>query len=121
LARTGRKAVPRPAHSAALVTALQVASCTKQVRRRFRKEPMFTSLCPIHARSTAAYRLNGDEKARQAWSSERLAKSFSVPAENLYEAVEIKAVLKRREAKGGKLQRTTIYLQILANFRMLFS
>ncbi|MDD4019927.1 MAG: hypothetical protein PHV28_18520, partial [Kiritimatiellae bacterium] len=40
--------------------------------------------------------LNGDEKARQAWSSERLAKSFSVPAENLYEAVEIKVVLKRR-------------------------
>ncbi|MDD2456461.1 MAG: hypothetical protein PHE10_09065, partial [Kiritimatiellae bacterium] len=57
LARTGRKAVPRPARSAALVTALQVASCTKQVRRRFRKEPMFTSLCPIHARSTAVYRL----------------------------------------------------------------
>ena len=58
LARTGRKAVPRPAHSAALVTALQVASCTKQVRRRFRIEPMFIGLCPIHARSTAAYRLN---------------------------------------------------------------
>ncbi|MDD4025297.1 MAG: hypothetical protein PHN85_05175 [Kiritimatiellae bacterium] len=58
LARTGRKAVPRPAHSAALVTALQVASRTKQVRRRFRKEPMFTGLCQIHARLTAAYRFN---------------------------------------------------------------
>jgi hypothetical protein len=34
LARAGRKAVPRPAHSAALVTALQIAFCTEQVRLR---------------------------------------------------------------------------------------
>ncbi len=40
--------------------------------------------------------LGGNEKARQPWLPERLAKSFAVPAENLHEAVEIKAVLKRR-------------------------
>lgn len=40
--------------------------------------------------------LNGDEDVRRAWSSERLAKSFSIPAENLHEAVEIKVMLKRR-------------------------
>ncbi len=40
--------------------------------------------------------LNGDEDVRRAWSSERLAKSFSIPAENLHEAVKIKVMLKRR-------------------------
>ncbi|MDD3546449.1 MAG: hypothetical protein PHG96_13980, partial [Kiritimatiellae bacterium] len=44
LARTGRKAVPRPARSAALVTALQIASRTKQVRRRFRKNQCLRAL-----------------------------------------------------------------------------
>ena len=40
--------------------------------------------------------LNSDEKARRAWSSERLAKSFSIPAANVHESVEIKVVLKRQ-------------------------
>ena len=35
------------------------------------------------------------EEARQAWLPERLVKSFSIPAENMHEAVEIKVVLKK--------------------------
>jgi hypothetical protein len=55
LARTGRKAVPRPAHSAALVTALQVAFHTKQVLRR---KPMDTDICAKTVYATADYRFN---------------------------------------------------------------
>ena len=53
LARAGRKAVPRPAHSAALVTALQVAFCTKQVWRGSQRKPMDTGLAEVEKGSPA--------------------------------------------------------------------
>jgi hypothetical protein len=59
LARTGRKAVPRPAHSAALVTALQVAFCTKQVRWGSQRKPMDTGLAEVEKGSPAIGRKQG--------------------------------------------------------------
>ena len=64
LARAGRKAVPRPAHSAALVTALQVAFCTKQVWRGSQRKPMFAGFCTKTAHSTADYRFNAQRATR---------------------------------------------------------
>ena len=45
-------------------------------------------------------RLEGDDgRAKQAYASAKLAKTFSVPEENRHETVRVKVVLKRRAAK----------------------